>query len=149
MAIRCYIPTTVSVLRSGLASGNGITPDLAGRSLHGEELEEQEFQALQVAAALAADEALAEAPDPSPRAVVAYDAVDTVVADRLGHGFDLLRLDEIDPTAIASVHIDEPHVWEAALAVLGAEGADAAAEHLGEADLLWYDVSELPELLTD
>lgn len=149
MAIRCYIPTTISVLRSGLASGTGISPDRAGRNLHGEELEEQEFHALQVAAALAADGAFAESSDPSPRAVVAYDAADTATTDTLGHGFESIRLDEVDPAAIASIHIDEPEVWEAAVAVLGAEGVDAAAERLGEADLLWYDVSELPQLLAD
>ena len=58
MTIRCYIPTTLNALRSGLSGARAVAPDERGRSLRGEELETVEFDALCIAAALAASSAL-------------------------------------------------------------------------------------------
>ena len=52
-------------------------------------------------------------------------------------------------TSIVSIHIDEVEVWEEA-AKIGADGGrEAAEDHLGDSDLLWYDATELPELLRE
>ena len=58
MTIRCYIPTTLNALRSGLPGARAVAPDERGRSLRGEELETVEFDAMCIAAALAASSAL-------------------------------------------------------------------------------------------
>lgn len=150
MAIRCYIPTTLSALETGVDSGYAVAPDAEARGLRGEEGEAKEFDALCIAAALAATEALegrdGSAP-PSPRAVVAFDAPETCPREMLIEGFELVRLERLDPSAMVSIHVDEPDVWERAVAVAEAEGLEAAEDHLGDSDLLWYDVTELPDLL--
>ncbi len=151
MAIRCYIPTTLSALEAGVGTGCAVAPDAHGRGLRGEEGEEREFDALCIAAALAAAESL-QAGDPagagaSPRAVVAYDAPESSPRDGLTAGFELIRLETVDPTAMVSIHVDEPEVWDRAVALAGTEGHEAAEDHLGDSDLLWYDITELPELL--
>ncbi|AZL05473.1 MAG: DUF6912 family protein [Brevibacterium aurantiacum] len=153
MSIRCYIPTTLDALRRGLASVHAVAPDAHGRGLGGDELEAREFDALYIAAALAATQSFEDGPadiqEPSPRAVVAYDAPDATAGEELVDGFDLLSLPEVDVTSIVSIHIDEVEVWEEA-AKIGADGGHEAAEdHLGDSDLLWYDATELPELLRE
>ncbi|GAA1528412.1 MULTISPECIES: DUF6912 family protein [Brevibacterium] len=148
MSIRCYIPTTLTALRAGLESVHAVAPDAQGRELGGEELEAREFDALCIAAALAATQAF-EASAVSPRAVVAYDAPDSSAGEGLAEGFDVLTLDGVEMTSIASIHLDEAEVWEEAADIAAQRGTEAAEDHLGEADLLWYDVSELPELLRD
>ncbi|RBP66156.1 hypothetical protein DFO66_10399 [Brevibacterium sanguinis] len=149
MAIRCYIPTTLSALARGLGPAHAVAPDARGRGLRGEEGEAEEFDALCIAAGLAAAEALSPetAAEGSPRAVLAYDAAETTGHVTLIEGFDLLRLDAVDPARIVSIHVDEPEVWEQAVALAEAEGTEAAEDRLGESDLLWYDVTELPDLL--
>lgn len=173
MSIRCYIPTTLTAIRRGLDSVHAVAPDVRGRELGGDELEAREFDALCIAAALAATQSFEaaaastqesaastqeSAADPesasgpgavSPRAVIAYDAPDSSVGEELAEGFDLLTLPEVDMTAIASIHLDEVEVWEEA-AVIGTDrGHEAAEDHLGDSDLLWYDATELPELLRE
>ena len=74
---------------------------------------------------------------------------DATAGEELVDGFDLLSLPEVDVTSIVSIHIDEVEVWEEA-AKIGADGGHEAAEdHLGDSDLLWYDATELPELLRE
>ncbi|WP_231446689.1 DUF6912 family protein [Brevibacterium zhoupengii] len=151
MSIRCYIPTTLDALRRGLASVHAVAPDAHGRGLGGDELEAREFDALYIAAALAATQsfeaAAATTSEPSPRAVVAYDASDSVAGEELVEGFDLLSLPSVDMTSIVSIHIDEVEAWEEAAAIGADGGHEAAEDHLGDSDLLWYDATELPQLL--
>ena len=157
MAIRCYIPTTLSALRSGLGAVHAVAPNSAGRDSGGEELEAQEFDALCIAAALAAAQSFDSTADGQSkdvleapvRAVAAYDAPTSTAAEQLTSGFDLLSIDEVDPTSIVSFHVDEPHVWEAAVTIAAEGGREAAEDHLGDSDLLWYDVTELDQLLEE
>lgn len=149
MAIRCYIPTTLTALSNGLQSVQAVAPDAQGRSLSGEDFETQEFDALCIAAALAAAEAFERADESGAarRAVVAYDAAESSSSNQLTAGFDLLTLDGIDMSAVASIHLDEDEVWDEALDIAARQGHEAAEDRLGDSDLLWYDVTELPQLL--
>lgn len=148
MSIRCYIPTTLTTLRAGLDSVQAVAPDAQGRAMGGEELEAREFDALCIAAALAATQSFA-ADVVSPRAVVAYDAPDSSAGEAVAEGFDLLTLSAVDMTSVASIHLDEVEVWDEAADIAADTGREAAEDHLGDSDLLWYDVTELPELLRE
>lgn len=148
MSIRCYIPTTLTALRAGLDSVHAVAPDVYGREAGGEELEAREFDALCIAAALAATQSF-EADIASPRAVVSYDAPDSSGGEGLAEGFDLLTLSEVDMSAVASIHLDEAEIWDEAADIAADTGLEAAEDHLGDSDLLWYDVTELPELLRE
>lgn len=172
MSIRCYIPTTLTALAGGLDSVHAVAPDAQGRELGGDELEAREFDALRIAAALAATQSFEAAaattrePAPasesmagtesasgfdtiSPRAVIAYDAPDSSAGEELAEGFDLLTLPEVDMAAVASIHLDEVEIWEEAADIAAGRGHEAAEDHLGDSDLLWYDATELPELLRE
>ncbi|WP_169251934.1 hypothetical protein [Brevibacterium sp. 'Marine'] len=161
MAIRCYIPTTLTALRSTLADVRAVAPDAQGRGLRGEEFETAEFDAMCIAAALAANaafdpadtdaagtESTAEAVPPR-RVVVAYDAPESSPAEPLTDGFDLITVAEVDMTRAASFHLDEDLVWDEAVRLGQVTGVSAAEDCLGASDLLWYDASELPQLLAD
>ncbi|WP_025780778.1 DUF6912 family protein [Brevibacterium sp. VCM10] len=161
MAIRCYIPTTLTALRSTLTDVRGVAPDAQGRSLRGEEFEAAEFDAMCIAAALAANaafdpagtvtadtESTAEA-TPARRVVVAYDAPESSPTEPLTDGFDLITVAEVDMARAASFHLDEDIVWDEAVQRGQESGAGAAEDHLGASDLLWYDASELEQLLGD
>lgn len=159
MAIRCYIPTTLSALGSGLGTVSAVAPDAQGRALDGEEAEALEFEAMCIAAALAANAAFeaaegqsgANSGEPvaelSPRAVAAYDAPEAGASRELTNGFELLTLDVVEMSRIASVHLDEAEVWDEAVRLARDTGITGAEDHLGESDLLWYDATELAELL--
>lgn len=145
MAVRCYIPTTLAALAAGLSSAAAVAPDAAAAGLRGEELEEREFIAMDIAASLAATEALAAGGPRSARVVVAYDAPDSADRQPLGGGCDLLALSAVDMDAVASVHLDEEEVWAEALT----RDPESAAAGLADSPLLWYDRSELEDLLRD
>jgi hypothetical protein len=159
MAIRCYIPTTLSALRAGLTDIRAVAPDEHGRSLRGEEFETAEFDAMCIAAALASSAAfgaeesgsavpLAEA-GPAARVIVAYDAPESSSRHRLTDGFELIGIDTVEMSAVASFHLDEEAVWDEAVELARTAGAQAAEDRLGESDLLWYDVTELDQLLAE
>lgn len=159
MSIRCYIPTTLTALAGGLDSVHAVAPDAQGRELGGDELEAREFDALCIAAALAATQSFDAAASGeksasgaavvSQRAVVAYDAPDSTAGEELVSGFDLLSLAGIDMKFVASIHLDEAEVWEEAVDIAADGGHEAAEDRLGDSDLLWYDASELTGLLND
>lgn len=154
MSIRCYIPTTLTALGTGLGSAHAVAPDARGRDAGGDELEAREFDALCIAAALAATQSFeaasaAGSDSASPRAVVAYDAPDSSPAEELTTGFEVLTLTGVDMTSVASIHLDETEVWDEAVHVAARQGHEDAEDHLGDSDLLWYDVSELAGLLRE
>lgn len=150
MAIRCYIPTTLTALSRGLSAAHAVAPDAEGRALHGEELESVEFDALSIAAGLAAAASFeSDVESQSARVVVAYDAPDVSPQETLTQGFDLIRLAEIDMRAVASFHLDEDEIWNEAARLADDGDRQAAEDHLGDSDLLWYDASELSALLSE
>ena len=118
MAIRCYIPTTLTALRSALTDVRAVAPDAQGRSLRGEEFETAEFDAMCIAAALAANAVFAPAETdagteaaPERRVIVAYDAPESSPAEPLTAGFELITVADVDMTRVASFHLDEDVVW--------------------------------------
>lgn len=143
MAVRCYIPTTLAALGAGLTATIAVAPDATVSGLRADDIEEREFAAMGIAAALAAVDALGAQP-PSPRVVVAYDAPAAAARQPLAEGFDLLTLEGVDMDAVASFHLEEAEVWDEALS---AGDIGSAEDRLGESDLLWYDRSELDDLL--
>jgi hypothetical protein len=175
MAIRCYIPTTLTALRAGLTDVRAVAPDEHARSLRGEEFETAEFDAMCIAAALAASAVFDPEAEPTAgpestgsveattppestgqartevapeaRVIVAYDAPDSSPRTPLTAGFELVGVDEFELRAAASFHLDEDAVWAEAVEVARTAGAQAAEDLLGESDLLWYDVTELSYLL--
>ena len=156
MAIRCYVPTTLTALRSPLTDVRAVAPDAQGRSLRGEEFESAEFDAMCIAAALAAN-AVFDPPEtqtgteaaPERRVIVAYDAPESSPTETLTEGFDLISLGDVDMTRVASFHLDEDVVWDEAVQLAEESGPSAAEDRLGASDLLWYDSSELEQLLGD
>ena len=156
MAIRCYVPTTLTALRSPLTDVRAVAPDAQGRSLRGEEFESAEFDAMCIAAALAANAVFDPAETqtgteaaPERRVIVAYDATESSPTETLTEGFDLISLGDVDMTRVASFHLDEDVVWDEAVQLAEESGPSAAEDRLGASDLLWYDSSELEQLLGD
>ncbi|AMT93593.1 hypothetical protein A2T55_07220 [Brevibacterium linens] len=156
MAIRCYVPTTLTALRSPLTDVRAVAPDAQGRSLRGEEFESAEFDAMCIAAALAANAVFDPAETqtgieaaPERRVIVAYDAPESSPTETLTEGFDLISLGDVDMTRVASFHLDEDVVWDEAVQLAEESGPSAAEDRLGASDLLWYDSSELEQLLGD
>lgn len=154
MAIRCFIPTTLTALRSTLTDARAVAPDAQGRSLRGEEFESAEFDAMCIAAALAANAVFDPAETqtgteaaPERRVIVAYDAPESSPTETLTEGFDLISLGDVDMTRVASFHLDEDVVWDEAVQLAEESGPSAAEDRLGASDLLWYDSSELEQLL--
>lgn len=156
MAIRCYVPSTLTALRSPLTDVRAVAPDAQGRSLRGEEFESAEFDAMCIAAALAANAVFDPAETqtgieaaPERRVIVAYDAPESSPTETLTEGFDLISLGDVDMTRVASFHLDEDVVWDEAVQLAEQSGPSAAEDRLGASDLLWYDSSELEQLLGD
>lgn len=156
MAIRCYVPTKLTALRSPLTDVRAVAPDAQGRSLRGEEFESAEFDAMCIAAALAANAVFDPAETqtgteaaPERRVIVAYDAPESSPTETLTEGFDLISLGDVDMNRVASFHLDEDVVWDEAVQLAEESGPSAAEDRLGASDLLWYDSSELEQLLGD
>lgn len=134
-AIRAYAPFTLAELRSTWPQtpiDHAFAPDAAARGLTGDDLEEAEWLALSAAAAKAGETGAA-------RAVLALD-IDASTEQQLAPGLSLIR-----PTA--ATHVISAHVDEIDVVTRLAEHPESAQEILQEAGLLWYDVSELDELI--
>jgi hypothetical protein len=163
--MRVYLPTTVGGLAAAYAAGaftpaplqaHAVTPAIREWYVSGD-LEELEYAAL-TDAAEASLRSLAAAGDSSfRRVVVAADVPDAAVAPRAGELYRSLVTVAVPVPLedVASVHVDEPEavdvVAAAARALPAADaGDDDARFALDEAEateLLWYDVTEIPDLL--
>ena len=163
--MRVYLPTTLSGLATAYAAGSfgqapvvahAVTPAIREWYVTGD-LEELEYAAL-TDAAEASLRALAESGDGGfRRVVVAADVPDAAVRPRPDELFRsaVTVAAPVPLEDVASVHVDEPEsvaVVSAAAAALAAAdaGDDDARFALDEAEateLLWYDVTEIPDLL--
>lgn len=165
--MRVYLPSTLPRLAAAARAGafepdtaghlvaHAVTPAVREWYIEGD-LEELEFATL-IDAAQAALRLLAEDVDAAARrVVVAADVPDAAVRPAPDQGRSRVRLSGPVPlAAVASVHVDEPEagptVAAAVRALPAAEaGDDDARFALDEAeacDLLWYDVSEIPQLI--
>jgi hypothetical protein len=171
---RVYVPTTLTGLARAQKQGvlndeenrTGPAPDAPVRAhavtgavrewyVEGD-LEELEYTAM-IDAAEASLRLLAGEPDaPRRRVVVAVDVPDGRVSPG-GEQRSSVRIQgPVALSTVVSVHVDEAEsaaVIDAAVAALAAaaQGDDDARFQLDEAeacDLLWYDVSEIDDLIT-
>lgn len=165
---RVYIPTTLAVLARSAQRGvlNPGAADSAPLPAHAvtsairewytdDDVESLEFAAL-TEAAEASLRMLAEDPSFPRRVVLALDVPDRAASPggpyRSSVGLDL----EVALKDVVSLHVDEPESEDtvlAAVAALGAadagdEDAQFLVEEAGACDLLWYDISEIDDLIS-
>jgi hypothetical protein len=161
---RIYLPTTLLELAQAHVEGafpgpmpaHAVTPALREWYTEGD-TEEYEYVAL-TEAAESSLRLLATDPDaPRRRVVIAADVAENVVRERYD---DRCRstvrvFEDVPISAVVSVHVDEESacavVAEAIIALDAADGGDDDARFaLDEAEateLLWYDVTEIPDLI--
>ena len=162
--MRVYLPTTLAGLAAASAAGAFDGP-LDAHAVPGAvrewyvsgDLEELEYAAF-TEAVEASLRLLAAGGGPGRRVVVAADVPDGGVQPRPGGRYRsaVTVASAVPLGAVASVHVDEEtaqDVVTAAVAALPAAdaGDDDARFALDEAEateLLWYDVSEIPDLVT-
>ncbi len=161
--MRVYLPVTLPALASahaagafpGAASAHAVTPAMREWYVEGD-LEELEYAALTEAAEASLRLVAEDDEAPRRRVVVAADVPDGAVRPAPDEGRSVVRLSEAVPLdAVASVHVDEPEAEPVVMAAVAAlEAADAGDDDarflLDEAEateLLWYDVSEIPDLV--
>jgi hypothetical protein len=146
--VRIYLPATLDEIDPaspglGPRRVHAVTPALRA-ALPDEDEEGLEFAA-HLAAADASLELLAQRPGaPRLRLVVSADVPDGVLAavDDPAEGPSALELlGPVEGAHVACVHVDEPAA--APDVVRAVAGDETAVERLDDADLLWYDVSEL------
>jgi hypothetical protein len=166
--MRVYLSTTLNRLAAAAATGafepvagaglsaHAVTPTVREWYTEGD-LEELEYAVLTDAAQTSL-RLLAEEDGAAPRRVViAADLPDQTVRPTPEDGRSRVRLAAPVPLdAVASVHVDEPEAGSTVAAAVRAlpaadAGDDDALFALDEAeawDLLWYDVTEIPQLIS-
>jgi hypothetical protein len=166
--MRIYLPTTLSRLSVAFAAGafaaaegrqlvaHAVTPAVREWYIEGD-VEELEYAVLLDAARTSLRMIAEDAAVASRRVVVAADLPDPQVRSQLDVERSRVELSGPVPLpAVVSVHVDEPEaepiVVAAVQALPGADaGDDDALFALDEAQacaLLWYDVSEIPQLIS-
>jgi hypothetical protein len=163
---RVYVPTTLAGLARAQEQGTLETDGTASVPAHAVtgavrewyvegNLEELEYSAL-IDAAEASLRLLALEPKvPRRRVVVAVDVADDLVSPGGDHRSSVLISGPVALSTVVSVHVDEvesePTIVAAVDALASAaEGDDDARFQLDEAeacDLLWYDISEIDDLI--
>lgn len=159
--MRVYVPATVELLQALRDNGfqppvaaHAVTPALREWYVEGD-LEELEYAASDEAA-LASLRLLAATGSAVPRRVVVAADVpdDTATASGLTRSGVEVRV-PVTLTEVVSVHVDDDEaraeIGVAAQAVSAADGGDddavADVEQAAGHELLWYDVSELDDVL--
>lgn len=161
---RVYLPVTLPELARAHAAGTFGSPH-AAHAVTGAvrewyvdgDLEELEYVALTEAAETSLRLLAADPDAPRRRVVVAADVAEEAVHDATAERFrSAVRITaEIPISAVASVHVDEDSarrvVADAIIALDAADRGDDDAQFvLDEAEateLLWYDVTEIPDLV--
>lgn len=162
MTMRLYVPATLSELdtvssgkidfqpRRAHAATAALIAEMAKLDVH--DLEEVEYAA-QLAAADDSLMLIASNPqEPWQRMVISVDLPESAVSAATGTDEDGTQLpastvdiiEAVTQIPIVCVHVDEPEVATSIQGVL--EGDEEAMESLAEADLLWYDVTELHQI---
>lgn len=145
-SVRCYLPLSLSELAATwpqLEPGTAFAP-ADPHELHGDARDEAEWAAFAVAAAAAIDAALA---DGAARVVLAADVPAVTMADQEVYpGVVALAQQAVPSTAVVSAHVDEPATVTAVRACLE-HSREQAETTLAEADLLWFDATEIPGLI--
>jgi hypothetical protein len=145
--MRVYLPVTLPELAAAHASGafpdgtpaHAVTPTMREWYVEGD-LEELEYAALTEAAEASLRRIAALDGVVRRRVVVAADVPDEAVRPAPDEIFrSAVRLSGPVPLdAVASVHVDEPEA--------GDDDAQFLLDEAEATELLWYDVSEIPDL---
>jgi hypothetical protein len=167
--MRVYLPMTLPALSVAHASGtiaaagrplcaHAVTPAVREWYIDGDQ-EELEYAALTEAAQTSLRLLAADPAAPRRRVVVAADVPDAAVHQAVGAGTgarSAVTVDgQVEVAWVASVHLDETEAEATVSAAVSAlpaadAGDDDAQFMLGEVegcDLLWYDVTEIPDLI--
>jgi hypothetical protein len=160
--MRVFVPATTPALRTlrddGFPApfdGYAVTPALR-EWYAGGHLEELEYAASAAAAAAALRLLHADPDAPRRRIVVAAELPDAAVRPAAGSAPSVVRVVQpLTLDAVVSVHVDDDEARDDVVAAVRALDAAAAgdpdAQFTVEAveghDLLWYDVSELDDLI--
>ncbi|MBT0774120.1 hypothetical protein KIH74_34565 [Kineosporia sp. J2-2] len=166
---RVYVPTTLTAL-AGTAKRGVLNPDAADTAplaAHAvtaairewytdDDVESLEFAALSEAAE-ASLRMIAEDPRAPRRVVLALDVPDRAVRPGGSYRSSVTLEVEVQLSDVVSLHVDEPEAEDVMLTAIAAlSAADAGdddaqflLEEAGACDLLWYDISELDDLITD
>lgn len=140
--IRAYVPLTEAALAADwprLTSMIAFAPGAPARALTGEELEEAEWFAQFAAAQSVAEDAAAGR---CGRVVLACDVPGTLPTRGAAAGIDVLGPFDLHAADVVSAHVDDPDTT----AHLPEDPAEAI-DVLGESALLWYDASEIGDLV--
>ncbi|MCL1800696.1 MAG: hypothetical protein FWG25_04950 [Promicromonosporaceae bacterium] len=157
--MRVYLPATFSDLARVRQGPNGttmalmpsqawaVTPALT-TELPGAEVEELEWRAFDSAAAdslaLVVDD-----PNVTPlRAVISLDVPDQLVQVTPERGSAAVRLSAVPKAHVAAVHVDEPAAAPLISAVRATPESESAWQAAHNADLLWYDGTEVASIPT-
>jgi hypothetical protein len=159
--MRIYLPATAELLKAlrdnGFAppvSAHAVTPALREWYVEGD-LEELEYAASAEAAEVSVRLLAAPGSAVPRRVVVAADVPDSAVRAGGEHRSSVTVEVPVTLAHVVSVHVDDDDarddVRAAAQAVSAADGGDedaaAAVEQAAGSELLWYDVSELDDVL--
>lgn len=166
---RVYVPTTLTALAETAKRGvlNPGAADTAPHPAHAvtsairewytdEDAESLEFAAL-TEAAEASLRMLAEDPRSPRRVVLALDVPPTAIRPGGPYRSSVTLEVEVSLTDVVSLHVDEPEAEDTMLAAIAAltaadagdEDAQFLVEEAGACDLLWYDISEIDDLVTE
>jgi hypothetical protein len=159
--MRIYLPATLSSLSRARASGTldgshacAVTPAVREWYID-DDIEQLEFTALQDAAQASLG-LLADDPGaPRRRLVVAADVPDAQVAMGGPERSSVTVSQPISLAAVVSLHVDEEESIEVIAAAVdalpaaraGDEDAEFAVSETEGCDLLWYDITELDDLI--
>ncbi|GAB6901039.1 DUF6912 family protein [Kineosporia succinea] len=166
---RVYVPTTLSALAETAKRGvlNPGAADSAPLQAHAvtaairewytdDDVESLEFAAL-TEAAEASLRLLAADPAKPRRIVLALDVPANSVSAGGSYRSSITLDIEVPLADVVSLHVDEPESEDIVLAAIAAlsaadagdEDAQFAVEEAGACDLLWYDISEIDDLIGD
>ncbi|MFP5345660.1 MAG: DUF6912 family protein [Actinomycetes bacterium] len=164
--MRVYLPATLGLLAAVYGRGayrlppglsvHAVTPALREWYTEGD-VEELEYAALLDAAASSLRALADDEQSPRRRVVLAADVDDSSVRPGQGETASVVLLDEVQLRDVVSVHVDEREAEDdvrAAVAALpAAEAGDEEARFVVDEadghDLLWYDVTEIGDLVGD
>ncbi|GAB3246496.1 DUF6912 family protein [Kineosporia babensis] len=166
---RVYVPTTLTVLAQ-MAKRGVLNPDAADSAplpAHAvtaairEWYTDDDVESLEFAALTEAGEAslrmLAEDPRFPRRVVLALDVPAQAVRPEGPFRSSVTLEVEVPLSEVVSLHVDEPEAEDIMLAAIAAlnaadagdEDAQFLLEEANACDLLWYDISEIDDLISD
>ncbi|GAB2676075.1 DUF6912 family protein [Thalassiella azotivora] len=164
--MRVYLPTTLTALARAHADGrfeahpgvgaHAVTPALREWFAEADDVEELEYAALLDAAESSLAVLAQDGAAPRRRVVLAAEVDDALVHPQAREVASAVRLSGPVPLAdVVSVHVDELDAQQAVAAAVealpaaraGDEDARFTVDGADGHDLLWYDVTEIPDLV--